>query len=415
MVRVIGSACPNVPAILSTVAGSKSETSLLAKQLLLSVASPYSPTVLLNPEHTGSLITSTAPANYSRHLADVKQYELKNHLGNVLATVSDKRTPVDASLAVEYYTPKVGNAAFYYPFGGLMPGLSDLGSNGHSFGFQSQERTDEVKGGRGNFIDFKFRGYDTQTGRFWSLDPLEKEYPWNSPYAFSENRVNDAIELEGLESFSIHGTASDPCTFDKMTDQDILVLTGNSTSSVNRDFSWESKNGFNNGFTNNQKDRKKAAMALAVYVIENKKKGEDISLVAHSHGGNVAIQAIRMIKSMLRKDGDDRKVNLVTIATPAYNGQNDPENPKNAGADSHTHYYSEYDGVQTIGANLMGEKDALRTYNHEGTTNIKVNDAQTRTIPDPSNPGMTKKVTGASAHPVKSHSIQARPELLKGK
>lgn len=26
------------------------------------------PTVLLNPEHTGSVITSTAPANYSRHL-----------------------------------------------------------------------------------------------------------------------------------------------------------------------------------------------------------------------------------------------------------------------------------------------------------------------------------------------------------
>jgi hypothetical protein len=31
------------------------------------------------------------------------------------------------------------------------------------------------------------------------VDPLAKDYPWNSPYAFSENVVINAIELEGLE------------------------------------------------------------------------------------------------------------------------------------------------------------------------------------------------------------------------
>jgi hypothetical protein len=31
------------------------------------------------------------------------------------------------------------------------------------------------------------------------VDPLFKSFPWNSSYAFSENRVVDAIELEGLE------------------------------------------------------------------------------------------------------------------------------------------------------------------------------------------------------------------------
>lgn len=34
---------------------------------------------------------------------------------------------------------------------------------------------------------------------FFATDPLEKNYPWNSPYAFSENRVIDGIELEGAE------------------------------------------------------------------------------------------------------------------------------------------------------------------------------------------------------------------------
>jgi len=39
----------------------------------------------------------------------------------------------------------------------------------------------------------------SRLGRFFAVDPLSSEYPWNSPYAFSENRVLDGIELEGLE------------------------------------------------------------------------------------------------------------------------------------------------------------------------------------------------------------------------
>lgn len=28
---------------------------------------------------------------------------------------------------------------------------------------------------------------------------MEKKFLWNSPYAFSENRVNDGVEFEGLQ------------------------------------------------------------------------------------------------------------------------------------------------------------------------------------------------------------------------
>jgi len=41
--------------------------------------------------------------------------------------------------------------------------------------------------------------HDPRIGRFFAVDPLTSKYPWNSPYAFSENRVIDAVELEGLE------------------------------------------------------------------------------------------------------------------------------------------------------------------------------------------------------------------------
>ncbi len=41
--------------------------------------------------------------------------------------------------------------------------------------------------------------HDPRIGRFFAVDPLAPSYPHNSPYAFSENRVIDGVELEGLE------------------------------------------------------------------------------------------------------------------------------------------------------------------------------------------------------------------------
>ncbi len=59
---------------------------------------------------------------------------------------------------------------------------------------------DEVKG-EGNSLNYKYRMHDPRVGRFFAVDPLSGEYPWNSPYAFSENRVIDSRELEGLERY----------------------------------------------------------------------------------------------------------------------------------------------------------------------------------------------------------------------
>ena len=51
-------------------------------------------------------------------------------------------------------------------------------------------------------------------GRFFNIDPLATKYPYNSPYAFQENKLGMGIELEGLELlknhtgfFAIHGNA----------------------------------------------------------------------------------------------------------------------------------------------------------------------------------------------------------------
>jgi len=68
----------------------------------------------------------------------------------------------------------------------------------YRYGFQGQEKDDEIKG-EGNSVNFKYRMHDPRVGRFFAVDPLTSKYSWNSPYAFSENRVIDYVELEGLE------------------------------------------------------------------------------------------------------------------------------------------------------------------------------------------------------------------------
>ena len=86
----------------------------------------------------------------------------------------------------------------YYPFGQLLPNRHGQ-SDSYRYGFQGQELDNEIKG-EGNSVNFMHRMHDPRVGRFFTPDPIESNYPWNSPYAFSENRVIDAIELEGLES-----------------------------------------------------------------------------------------------------------------------------------------------------------------------------------------------------------------------
>ena len=86
-----------------------------------------------------------------------------------------------------------------YPFGMLVPNRHGS-SNSYRYGFQGQEKDDELKG-EGNSLNYTFRMHDPRVGRFFAVDPLFREYPWNSSYAFSENRVLDGIDLEGKEFY----------------------------------------------------------------------------------------------------------------------------------------------------------------------------------------------------------------------
>ena len=124
-----------------------------------------------------------------------KRYELSNHLGNVLSVITDEK--------LEGNNPDVIAYNDYYPFGMLLPNRHG-NSDKYRYGFQGQEKDDEIKG-EGNSFNYKYRMHDPRVGRFFATDPLKASYPWNSPYAFSENRVIDSGELEGLEKYYAAG------------------------------------------------------------------------------------------------------------------------------------------------------------------------------------------------------------------
>jgi RHS repeat-associated protein len=123
------------------------------------------------------------------HRKGLKEYYLKDHLGNIRLKFSDARLNLS--------TLEITGVYNYYPFGQLIDNKTWEKSTGR-FGFQSQERDDEVNG-KGNKVNYRYRMHDPRIGRFGAVDPLSDKYPHNSSYAFSENRVIDGIELEGLE------------------------------------------------------------------------------------------------------------------------------------------------------------------------------------------------------------------------
>ena len=102
--------------------------------------------------------------------------------------------------------------------------------------------------------------------------------------------------------------------------------------------------------TNNKNDRAIAADFLAHHVIHSlDPKDDNVTLIGHSHGGNVSIQAARIIYAKTGK-----RVKIITIATPAFSGSSDEENPTNvSGIISHFHIGVRQDKVSGVGSPLL--------------------------------------------------------------
>ncbi|NQY08370.1 MAG: hypothetical protein HRT71_02515 [Flavobacteriales bacterium] len=160
-------------------------------------------------------------ANVIEFTSGNKSFELTNHLGNVLATVSDLRIGFDA--AYEYvgdegthvfrqtasqtsyessadgtyttvapdgeiseYAAHIVSMQDYYPGGSAQPSRTFSASD-YRYGFNGQEKVDEISG-NGNHNTALYWEYDTRLMRRWNQDP--KPNPSISNYAtFANNPI----------------------------------------------------------------------------------------------------------------------------------------------------------------------------------------------------------------------------------
>jgi RHS repeat-associated protein len=129
-----------------------------------------------------------------------KNYELTNHLGNVLATVTDRKVPSINGTSYDYFNAQITSITDYYPFGMQIEERSWVtNNNGYRFGFNGQEKENDISGNDGDNLTFTYRMHDARLGRFLSVDPLAHSYPDNSTYAFAQNSVTAGDDLEGGE------------------------------------------------------------------------------------------------------------------------------------------------------------------------------------------------------------------------
>ncbi|MDT8412573.1 MAG: RHS repeat-associated core domain-containing protein [Vicingaceae bacterium] len=80
----------------------------------------------------------------------------------------------------------------------MMPTATYHFGKEYRWHFNGKEVDNEVNGG-GNSYDYGFRIYNPRLGRFLSIDPLFRGYPYYTPYQFAGNKPTVFIDLDGTE------------------------------------------------------------------------------------------------------------------------------------------------------------------------------------------------------------------------
>ena len=133
-----------------------------------------------------------------------KRYEITNHLGNVMAVITDERHIEGGDAATGFtYAAHTIRTMDYYPFGLEMnkPDTEFGDFKGYRYGFNGKEADNDQEWGNATHYDYGFRIYNPSIARFLSVDPLAPDYPWYTPYQFAGNKPIWAIDLDGLEEW----------------------------------------------------------------------------------------------------------------------------------------------------------------------------------------------------------------------
>jgi len=144
-------------------------------------------------------------AQMALHNLGKANYELSNHLGNVITVISDRKIGVDAPVAngiIDYYLADIKETHDYYPFGYEMPGRT-IGSD-FAYNFNGK-RDDKWNGNGSSYGDFGARMMDNRLGRWMSVDPKAGKFPNESHYAFCSDNPIVYVDPDGKEKVIVIG------------------------------------------------------------------------------------------------------------------------------------------------------------------------------------------------------------------
>ena len=132
-------------------------------------------------------LTSNQTQNSTTPQLGNTHYELTNHLGNVMAVITDE---VSADS-----TPSIASLSDYYPFGMTEPGRNySLPGDDYRFGYTGHEKENDMAEG---VYTTEYRLLDTRLGRWMSVDPMFAKYPDMSSYVYCGGNPVKFVDPDG--------------------------------------------------------------------------------------------------------------------------------------------------------------------------------------------------------------------------
>ena len=224
-----------------------------------------------------------------------KNYELTNHLGNVLAVINDRKTDSLNGTVKVGFNAVVISATDYFPFGMTIDSRSYTAATTYRYGFNGKENDKET-----GEQDYGMRIYDPRIGKFLSVDPISKKYPELTPYQFASNTPIMAVDLDGLEIFyaangSYLGKSGNSTQIRIIADKTIFLIVKENLSCTNCNHKWLN-NRSADAYISNQKVEDKLILDWA---ITNQPKIEDREFVMSLFKKNLSDKDGRIFEVIL--------------------------------------------------------------------------------------------------------------------
>ncbi|WP_276591845.1 RHS repeat-associated core domain-containing protein [Chryseobacterium sp. GM_Chr_2] len=198
----------------------------------------------------------------------------------------------------------------------LKSGTAMFGQSSYkNYKYQGQELQET------GFYSFKWRSYMPDVGRFFNVDPLAEKYTYNSTYAFSENRVIDARELEGLEAVlikdtkanhSIVKTANNGQYTDNANTKTVHVFAHGNPQEFYNEYGKPGETTINSGALLNDVLNKSSDLW------KNSESKEGFTVILHScrTGRTTVDEKGNLTESVAEKISDSKEMKGVTIIAP---------------------------------------------------------------------------------------------------